>query len=121
MKEIKRILVAVKDPGARAQPAIVKAAQIARACGARLELFHADCRSDYLRALTTKSSDARMPLTPICQCPRVCHPPSFWTAGHPVDTLPRLSRSIHAAILVLGAVSRALIGSTTRYLLDSVS
>jgi hypothetical protein len=76
MKEIKRILVAVKDPGARA---------------------------------------------PICQCPRVCHPPSFWTAGHPVDTLPRLSRSIHAAILVLGAVSRALIGSTTRYLLDSVS
>ena len=43
------------------------------------------------------------------------------TAGHPVDTLPRLSRSIHAAILVLGAVSRALIGSTTRYLLDSVS
>ena len=41
MFAIRRILVAVKDPVARSQPAVVKAAQIARALGARLELFHA--------------------------------------------------------------------------------
>src|SRR4029078_5485758 len=70
MKDIKRILVAVKDPGARSQPAIVKAGEVARAVGARLELFHADCRSDYVRALRTpipnllrietKNDDARL-------------------------------------------------------------
>jgi hypothetical protein len=41
MRPIRRILVAVKDPEARALPAIRKAAQLARACGAQLELFHA--------------------------------------------------------------------------------
>src|SRR5215472_19179367 len=37
---IRRILVAVKDPWARTLPAVDKAAQLARAFGARLELFH---------------------------------------------------------------------------------
>lgn len=41
MRSVRRILVAVKDPGARAVPAIAKAAQLAQAFGARLELFHA--------------------------------------------------------------------------------
>jgi universal stress protein E len=41
MRSIRRILVAVKDPDARAVPAIAKAAQLARAFGAQLELFHA--------------------------------------------------------------------------------
>ncbi|MGH8259558.1 MAG: universal stress protein [Steroidobacteraceae bacterium] len=36
-----RILVAVKDPWARALPAVDKAAQLARALGARVQLFHA--------------------------------------------------------------------------------
>ena len=38
---IRRIVVAVKDPWARALPAVAKAAQLARAFDARLELFHA--------------------------------------------------------------------------------
>lgn len=38
---IKKILVAVKDPWARSLPAVDKAAQLARALNARLELFHA--------------------------------------------------------------------------------
>jgi len=38
---IRRILVAIKDPWARTLPAIAKAAQLARALGGRLELFHA--------------------------------------------------------------------------------
>jgi len=38
---IRRILVAVKDPWARALPGLTKALQLARAFGARLELFHA--------------------------------------------------------------------------------
>ena len=41
MSAIRRILVAVKDPWARSLPAIEKATQLARALGARVELFHA--------------------------------------------------------------------------------
>lgn len=39
-RNIRRILVAIKDPKARAPALLAKAAQIARACGAGLELFH---------------------------------------------------------------------------------
>jgi len=41
MRAVKRILVAVRDPGARRLPAIDKAVQLARAFGAQLEIFHA--------------------------------------------------------------------------------
>ncbi len=41
MSAIRRILVAVKDLQARSMPAVLKAAQLARAHGAKLELFHA--------------------------------------------------------------------------------
>ncbi len=40
MQTFRRILVAVKDPGARSLPAVAKAAQLAEACDAHLELFH---------------------------------------------------------------------------------
>ena len=40
MRSIRRILVAVKDPSAKSLPAVRKAAQLARALGAELELFH---------------------------------------------------------------------------------
>lgn len=41
MRTIRRILVALKDPGAGKSPALAKAVQLAKACGAELELFHA--------------------------------------------------------------------------------
>lgn len=41
MQDIRRILVAVKEPGRRAAAAVAKGAQLARASGASLELFHA--------------------------------------------------------------------------------
>jgi len=41
MCPIQRILVAIKDPTARPLPALAKATQLARACDAGLELFHA--------------------------------------------------------------------------------
>lgn len=41
MKAIRRILVGIKDPGARSLPALAKAAQLAAATGAELALFHA--------------------------------------------------------------------------------
>lgn len=50
MKNLRRILVAIKNPRARAQPALRKAAQLAQACGARLELFHAISDPVYLDA-----------------------------------------------------------------------
>jgi universal stress protein E len=40
MPAIRRILVAVKDLHAKLHPAALKAAQLARACGAELHLFH---------------------------------------------------------------------------------
>lgn len=40
MRAIRRILVAVKDPRSRSLPAVRKAAQLAGALGAKLELFH---------------------------------------------------------------------------------
>jgi universal stress protein E len=41
MRAIRRILVAVKDPAGAAPAAVAKAGQLARALGARVELFHA--------------------------------------------------------------------------------
>lgn len=41
MSPIRRILIAIKDPWARSIPALDKATQLARALGARVQLFHA--------------------------------------------------------------------------------
>jgi hypothetical protein len=41
MRSIRRILVAIKQPGRRSLAAVAKAAQLAHALGADLELFHA--------------------------------------------------------------------------------
>lgn len=51
MSSIRRILVAVKDPAARLQPAVQKAAQLAAGLGARLELFHAICEPIFVDAV----------------------------------------------------------------------
>ena len=48
MFPIRRILVAVKDPRARSLPAIEKATQLARALGARVQLFHALSNPHYI-------------------------------------------------------------------------
>jgi universal stress protein E len=48
MRAIKRILVAIKDPSARALPALAKAAQLAQALDAKLVLFHALAAPLYL-------------------------------------------------------------------------
>lgn len=40
MAAIRRILVAIKDLDGKHLPAVLKAAQLARACGAQMELFH---------------------------------------------------------------------------------
>ncbi len=82
MRAIHRILVAVKDPGARSLPAVNKGIQLARALGAELELFHAldspyytdmlgvtsertqriecDERSEYLQRLERIAARARL-------------------------------------------------------------
>ena len=51
MHSIRRILVAVKDPTAKSQPAVMKAAQLARALGAELELFHSISTPFYVEHL----------------------------------------------------------------------
>lgn len=82
MRAIRRILVAVKDPGARSLPAVNKAIQLAGALDAELELFHAidspyytdmlgmasertrriecDERSEYLQRLERVAARARL-------------------------------------------------------------
>lgn len=52
MQRIRRILVAVKDTRKKRNPAIAKAATLARATGARLELFHAICEPVAFESLT---------------------------------------------------------------------
>ena len=59
MARIRRILVAVKDTSARSMPAVQKAAQLARATGAELELFHAICEPVYVDALTLAGQSVR--------------------------------------------------------------
>jgi universal stress protein E len=51
MQPIRRILVAVKDPAARASPALNKAAQIAKGLHAQLTLFHDIATPLYAEAL----------------------------------------------------------------------
>jgi universal stress protein E len=50
MNTLKTILVAIKTPAARKQPALRKAAQLAAASGAKLELYHAISDPVYLDA-----------------------------------------------------------------------
>ena len=59
MARIRRILVAVKDTSARSLPAVTKAAQLARATGAELELFHAIAEPIYVDALTLAGQSVR--------------------------------------------------------------
>jgi universal stress protein E len=51
MPAIRRILVAIKDTSARSMPAVQKAAQLARAHNAQLELYHAISEPIYVDAL----------------------------------------------------------------------
>ncbi|MGO9804660.1 MAG: universal stress protein [Steroidobacteraceae bacterium] len=59
MRAIRRILVAVKDPGARMLPAVAKAVQLAGALGAELELFHAIDSPYYLDMFGTSADRTR--------------------------------------------------------------
>jgi universal stress protein E len=59
MRPIRRILVAVKDPAARSMPAVTKATQLAKAFGARLELFHALSETVVVDAMTASGLDTR--------------------------------------------------------------
>lgn len=57
MQNVKRILVAIKDPGARSMPAVRKAAQLAKALGAELELFHSLSQTILIDALQAQHID----------------------------------------------------------------
>jgi universal stress protein E len=59
MRRIRRVLVAVKDVAVRAQPAVAKGAQLARALGAELMLFHAICAPQYLNSAGLALSNDR--------------------------------------------------------------
>ena len=59
MQPIRRILVAVKNPGARTLPAVNKAAQIAKGLGAQLTLFHDIATPLYAEALRGREVDLK--------------------------------------------------------------
>jgi len=59
MQPFRRILVAVKDPAARALPAVHKAAQIAKGLGAQLTLFHDIATPLYAEALQGRKLDLK--------------------------------------------------------------
>jgi universal stress protein E len=77
MKNFRRVLFAVRNPGAAGQPGLAKAIQIARAFDARLELFHAlkdpvfaEARgpnySTLDRLRERAEEEARIPLARMC-------------------------------------------------------
>ena len=81
MKKIRRVLFAVRNPEAARQPGFAKAIQVARAFGARLDLFHAltdavfielgryeDHTVDKLRERVEE--EARLPLVRLCAVAR---------------------------------------------------
>jgi universal stress protein E len=59
MQPIRRILVAVKNPAARALPAVNKAAQIAKGLGAHLTLFHDIATPLYAEAIRGRDIDLK--------------------------------------------------------------
>lgn len=59
MQPIRRILVAIKNPAARALPALNKAAQIAKGLGAQLTLFHDIATPLYAEALQGRDVDVK--------------------------------------------------------------
>jgi universal stress protein E len=59
MQPIRRILVGVKNPAARALPAVNKAAQIAKGLGAQLTLFHDIATPLYAEALRGRDVDLK--------------------------------------------------------------
>jgi len=59
MQPIRRILVAVKDPAARALPAVNKAAQIAKGLNAQLTLFHDIATPLYAESLQSRDADIK--------------------------------------------------------------
>lgn len=59
MQPIRRILVAVKNPAARALPAVNKAAQIAKGLGAQLTLFHDIATPLYAETLRGRDVDLK--------------------------------------------------------------
>jgi universal stress protein E len=67
MRRIRRILVAIKDPGAKALPALAKAAQLARALGADLVLFHS------ISAPVHLGRDIRSPIDDLPATERQAH------------------------------------------------
>ncbi|HKZ74270.1 MAG TPA: universal stress protein [Steroidobacteraceae bacterium] len=59
MSAIRRILVAIKNPASRAPVLATKAAQLAKACGAELELFHALATPVFVDMLTAQRVSTR--------------------------------------------------------------
>jgi universal stress protein E len=57
MRSIRRILVAIKDYETRTVPALAKAAQLARALGARLEIFHGISDPLYVDGYSTTNAN----------------------------------------------------------------
>jgi hypothetical protein len=56
-RDVHRIRVAVKDPTSKSLPAVVKAAQLARARGAELELFHGMATTPYTNLFTPQNAE----------------------------------------------------------------
>lgn len=69
MPPIRTILVAIKNPMARSLPAVDKAAQLARAFDARLELFHAIAAPVNIDpiALGLSPDETRLARLPACR------------------------------------------------------
>jgi nucleotide-binding universal stress UspA family protein len=111
MRAVRRILVAIKDPSARSLPAVDKAIQLARAFGARVELFHGIAEQVYTDfGIADQSLDENRHLL----------------SRHPVNAIPELAKKIRSDLVVMGAISRTglrrlLIGNTAERIVDDLT
>ncbi len=67
LADCRKILVAVKDPRTRSKPAVLKAAQLARALGAEIELYHAIDTSVYVDQIGLAGEDPNEFQRNVCE------------------------------------------------------
>ena len=97
MSDIRRILVAVKDPWAQSLPAMEKAAQLARALGANITLFHAMSEPFYIDVSqaneATAEKRARQTLDRTLRGTNIPQARRQMVARHPLSWAPSPARA----------------------------
>jgi universal stress protein E len=110
----RRILFAIRSPEAARQPGLAKAIQAARALGARLELFQANCDPVFIELARSEANavdalrervegEVRIPLVRLCEAVRrhgvACDHSVAWDYP-PAEAVVRRAQAIDARLVI---------------------